>query len=1362
MSIYPEKIIKEILDQLEVKTVLETISYRTDTIQEIGDVIKCFCPIHKEQVFRTLIINPKDKSYRCSYSLCGGNKGGDLLSLYALSRGLDYDQGVTQIVKDLNLEIELPTTQEFIDKTVEVAENYLELGVLDEAETGFSKVAEIQPNNIDAQKGLLEIYTIQKNEDRILQQLKVVVRLLLEMREYENALLYCNQLIERIPNSKEAHYWMVDCYLGKEDYQASLGEYMNLADLHESDGEFEDALAIYRKIENLGLDLIDIYPHIISVLVASNRSQEAIQETIKRAEHFKTTKEYDKTLDSYKYILELDNSRNDIRKQYIHLSLEIGLSEERIEECLRLVEDLLFQHALGEALDSLNALLKATPSNTKILEKLINVYLDQGKLEEATALRLRLSDLHETAGHLDDALIPLNAIMGYKPDFIKALSRLASIYCKKQEFPLATDTYKKIMEIHQEKNNLLEAIAIYEKIIEINPDEVSFKEEQIDLYILADKIEEAFAKSQDLIDDLESKKNYDLVIDKIRFALALKQDADILIVRLADLLSRLKRMNEARDEYFHAYEVLRNNKKMDLASSQLMKCLDINPNDQKALFSLADTFVEIGDVHKALNHYRKLSSLLLEEGNLEEGEKVLQKIISLQPDDINTHILLVTIYQQLGYENEIAETYEKLSQLYLDKEAYNKVIEVCQSILEIRPDNIPAHEKLIQVYEHTNRRKEAIQLWFKLADIHDRSGDLAKEEETYKAILKADNANVDARRNYIFLLTRTGQKQPAYKEARILSDQYITRRQPELAVELYNKLLETDPEELPLHLHLLELLKKSNQVPQIIAQTRRLIALYAERKQLATVADYYGQLIKYEPENVEFRSSFIETLLLLDRKEDATGQAIGLAELHTQHGQLEDAEKVYQKILAMEPQDQEVYRKLIALNRSRGTLDKAIELINHLSLIQYKKGETPQAVGTLRDIFQFDAMNIETHRRIIEIYKEQQQIDSAVGEYLELYDIHYNTGDIEQAISTLKEAIEVNPEDTQLRKKLVIVHIQRDDIEEASRESFRICDIHAKAQHYQEVLNTLAEILEHDPGNIQAKKRRAETFALMGDDKKALAEFMKLSSELDSKFFTAAPSSPVKETAAESTIPELPIVEDYTFESFVVDTRNNFAYATSLAVAKAPAQNYNPLFLCSDVGLGKTHLIHAIANFIKKHQPEIKILYTNSEEFTTQLIDAIQNNTINQFRTRHKNTQVLLLDDVQFLAGKERAQEEFFHVFNTLFQSKKQIVITSDRPPRDIAHLEKRLKSRFGAGIIVDIQPPDPLTRAAILKKERDHIPDVDISDNIINLIAEKVETNIRDLKGAFNQIIGRQRITNQPITEEMVHQVLDNLFAKV
>lgn len=1362
MSIYPEKTIKEVMDKLDARTVLGAVNYRTDTIQEIGDTIKCFCPIHKEQVFRTLILKPREKSYRCSYSLCPGNKGGDLISLYAMANGIEYDEGLAQLVKKLNISVDLPTTQEFIDKTVEVAENYLELGVLDDAEQGFSKVVDVQPNNIGAHKGLLEIYNIKKNESGIIKSLKTIVTLLISNGNFDDAMSYCSQLVEKAPESTEAHHLMVECFLGKEDYQSALGEYMNLADLYESVSNYDQALAVYHKIESLGLDIIDVYPHIINVLVASNRTDEAIQETLKRAENHRAAKAYDKTLECYKYILELDTSRNDIRKQFISLAIEVGLNEERIDESLKIIDDIIAQDALGEAAEALHALLEGASDNPKILSKIISVYFLQSRNDEAEALQLRLAEIYDNAGRFEEALAPINEILRRKPESTEALFQLALTHYRSGDQDKAIEAYRKIIDIHKKQNEIDKALAIYNQLIEIAPFDISFKEQQIELYRSAHRIDEAFDKTLILIEFLESRKENDKLIDKLRFALSMKPDAENLIIRLADILHRLKRFKDASDEYYRAYEVLRQKEKPDLAAAQIQRCLDINPDDRKALFGLGETYMLLGDQRKALQYFKKLAAILLDESLHEEAETVLKKIIEIQPDDINTLTQLADVYGNLGFENEVVSTYEKINRIYLEKEAFNKVIEICNQILKIRHENIAAHENLIFVYERTNRRAEAIELWFKLADIYQHSENHAKEEECYDAILKKDNGNVEARRRHIFLLLKLSQKMAAFKEARILSDQYTMRRQPELAIDLYKKLLETDPEELPLNIHLLELYKKTNQTAQIVPQIKRLITIYTQRDQMALVADYYSELIRFEPKNVEHRNYLIATLLQLDRKPEAMKQSQELAELHISEGRLEDAEAVFHNMLGIEPGNQDVYRRIISVNRQREAFDKAIEMIRTLASLQKSEGDIRSAIETLKEIFEIDSMNVENHKQIIALQKEINDTEGSVASYLSLYDILQNTGGMEEAVAVLQEAIDLKPDDPVLRRKMFNAHVQLGDIPRATEHLFYVCDLFAKDERFQDTLNTLAEILEVDPGNMQARKRRAETYALMGDEKKALAEFLKLSSDIDTGKVSVGTAAPRPAASFDFAMNELPIVEDYTFENFVVGAHNNFAYATAMAVAKAPAQNYNPLFLCSDVGLGKTHLIHAIANYIKKQKPDAKILYTNSEEFTTQLIDAIQNNTILQFRARHKNTDILLLDDVQFLAGKERAQEEFFHLFNTLFQAKKQIVITSDRPPKDIAHLEKRLKSRFGAGIVVDIQTPDVLTRAAILKKERDHMTDVEISDNILNAIAEKVDTNIRDLKGAFNQIVARHRITDQPITMDMVNRILDSIFEKV
>ena len=229
----------------------------------------------------------------------------------------------------------------------------------------------------------------------------------------------------------------------------------------------------------------------------------------------------------------------------------------------------------------------------------------------------------------------------------------------------------------------------------------------------------------------------------------------------------------------------------------------------------------------------------------------------------------------------------------------------------------------------------------------------------------------------------------------------------------------------------------------------------------------------------------------------------------------------------------------------------------------------------------------------------------------------------------------------------------------------------------------------------------------------------------------------------------------YTFDTFVVGNNNRFAHAAALAVAEAPATSYNPLFLYGGVGLGKTHLMHAICNSILRKNKNANILYVTSEKFTNQLINSIKDNTNEQFRNKHRNIDVLLIDDIQFIAGKERVQEEFFHTFNALHESGKQIILSSDRPPKEIQLLEDRLKSRFEWGLIADIQSPDYETRLAILRKKAQE-EKILVDDNILANIANKIDSNIRELEGVFNKIVARASLTHSPITIELAENIIN------
>ncbi len=224
----------------------------------------------------------------------------------------------------------------------------------------------------------------------------------------------------------------------------------------------------------------------------------------------------------------------------------------------------------------------------------------------------------------------------------------------------------------------------------------------------------------------------------------------------------------------------------------------------------------------------------------------------------------------------------------------------------------------------------------------------------------------------------------------------------------------------------------------------------------------------------------------------------------------------------------------------------------------------------------------------------------------------------------------------------------------------------------------------------------------------------------------------------------------YTFDTFVVGANNNLAHAASLAVAESPGEMYNPLFIYGGVGLGKTHLMHSVAHFILDKNPDAKVLYVTSEKFTNELIESIGNkndSTPVKFREKYRNIDVLLIDDIQFIIGKDRTQMEFFHTFNTLHEAKKQIIISSDKPPKDIETLEERLRSRFEMGLTVDVQSPDYETRMAILKKkeELDHL---DIDDSVMEYIATNVQSNIRELEGALNRLIAYSRLNNGQVID--------------
>ena len=228
----------------------------------------------------------------------------------------------------------------------------------------------------------------------------------------------------------------------------------------------------------------------------------------------------------------------------------------------------------------------------------------------------------------------------------------------------------------------------------------------------------------------------------------------------------------------------------------------------------------------------------------------------------------------------------------------------------------------------------------------------------------------------------------------------------------------------------------------------------------------------------------------------------------------------------------------------------------------------------------------------------------------------------------------------------------------------------------------------------------------------------------------------------------------FTFETYVVGPQNKLAYAAAKAVAEKPAEGFNPLFIYGESGLGKTHLLYAIAHLMRSRRPESRIVYIKGDDFTNELVSSIRENRNAEFREKYRQADILLVDDIQFIAGKIQTQEEFFHTFETLHQNGKQIILTSDRPPKEIKTLEDRLKTRFEWGLLADIQPPDFETRLAILRRKVTQ-ENLDVSDEVLGLVAERVYSNIRDLEGSLNRVLAYAKFINKPITASLAENVL-------
>lgn len=1356
MQIFPEDLIESIRAALEPEPLLRAINYRPETIQVIGHTIKSFCPIHRESIFRTLIIDSQSRTYRCTNKSCPGNEGGDMIDLYARAKGIGYDEALPELAGAFGVEVDMNVAQDYLRRAREVADNFFDMGAWNEALEQYERILRFQPESTDALQGVMKLYRqMGREEDAARISLRLASALASAGADEQAAELLQNYLSDH-PADTPTRLAYIECLkrLGNEEWVA--GEYVNLADTLTAQGEIEQALDIYRRIESMGLESIDVSLHILQILTAAGRRDEAIAEMLRREGMLLERGDHAGALACLRSALEIDPGRDDLRVRIARTVARERIAGEPLEDACRQIEHMIRHHNHGPAAQALESLLEAFPNHLGLMELKGDLEEARGHEEAALDVRLECVDLYEKRKEYEGALNVLNKAIHGRKDNVALISRQAGLLRELGRTDDSVKSYLRIVELFEAADEFDHAAAVYQTVIDLQPDEIGHRERQFDLYLRLGLEPIVVTKAMALSEAHRARGEGAEAAGVLDRALAVAPESGEMLTRHAEILEELGRKAEAAEQFLAVAKLYVNQQLHDRARHRLERALKCIPEHMEARELRADVLVQQDMTLQAMGEYADLAAACLRAHDPGHVIRLGKKILGIQPDHLPTLQLLSAAHGQLGDVEAQRSAQMKLVQIYRQTQSFTRAAELCEEILSSDEDYTPAIEQLVAIAESTQQSGSIVQNLWKLSQVHARSGSREGEQQVLDQILARDPLHHRAWFRNLELLGQWAQPRVFADAISMAVDHFVAASRPGEALQILEDLRSSGLNK-PELLGGLARLRRQNGDTEGVKDALRAQADLLERalREEDAIA-VLGELIALVPDDLALRRSRIELMKRTDQREEAAEEYRALGAVYAERNRLDQAEDAYREVLNLLPDDRGARDSLITLYIRLNNLPKAAEAIEELAAHHLRREEYGLAVEAYERVFEYDPEREEIYRKIIAVKSRARDVAGTLAYYGRLLDLLESTGRAGAFEQASQEAIALDPSNWEIRRRLADHMVKTGRTGEAEGALLELAGLQIRAEALEAAEKTLGDVLEINKGSIQARAYRAELLAKKGATAEALDEFMSITGSFGS---LRGRSSDPAQPFAFGNYEGLARVKEYTFDQFVVGARNNFAHATAMAVSRAPGKNYNPLFLYADVGLGKTHLCHAICNHILDHHPNLKVMYTMTEDFIGALIDSIQNNTITAFRNRHRQTDVLIIDDIQFLSGKERAQEEFFHIFNALFESGKQIVITSDRPPKDIAHLEKRLRSRFGAGIIVDVQPPDLETRIAILRKELIHrIRNDEVTDDVVLYLAENIPNNIRDLKGALNQLLARADICKQTIDLPLVQQALEQV----
>lgn len=1370
-SIYPDDVVKRVLAGLDALDVLEFIDYRPDSLVRERGKIRCFCPIHRETMFQTLVVDEVAKTFRCSKDECPGTEGGDIVSLAAWGTRTDYDTVMRRLVEEYGINVALPQDQEALNAALVEADSFVALAASSKTNRDENRreardrIDRILAEDAEHVQALRLLKRLLDADDRRGELSGVVARLAdaeLKVGNRDACSRMLQKHLAKHDGDFELRRRLADIFAADGERDRAVEQYMMVADLAEVAGKFEAAIGAYRRIEALGDTGIDAGSVISQLLVLLDKNKEAARELCDRAHLHRRRGESDQAEELLLQALEIDPQHAAAGRALLDIQIDRGIGREEFMAAMRRIDGAMERAQWRDAIDALQALAGAMPEDTNVIERLFACHRATNNAASARAMQERLVSLYLKEGDRTAARTILDEMLVVQPDNRDALRQYAELALLDRDNESAITHFRTLAQLCERRGDVEGAVDAYRRMVAAAPDSTRIVFEHCDLLKRLDRRGEAIAALASAMSVLRQERNLlglkDVLIEGLRLA---PEHPDFLLA-CAWTLDELGESDKAMEKRLAGCRALIHAGQASSAEEELKRVLEKHPKLTGAKELLADALAARGKKDDAAHELSELAALLADTKRFSRCREVLERLVALDPYDGDALARLAEACEAIGDADAIVAARARLVQVHRARRRYPEAAEHVRRILELKPDAVEFHVELVELLRLAGDADGCVRAARTLARLHEDARNPAAERAILDDIVAQRPRDFEARERLLEVLRAQDGASESLMQA---IDQYIGVCEAEGEIERAADFLQDfrlrATGSTVFSRRLVDLFQKASRTEQQEEEMLALVRRHEQRGDVAELVPLYRELLKLKPSEVAWHRRLVATLGTLGRTAEAADAATALAELHAHHHRHEDAEEAFREVFEMDPANERAWRGMASLHRERGNLDEATAALRELALLKAERDEFADAEAVLREAFALEPGSPVVQREMANLFlhPRRRDVDRAIRELEALADFHATCGADDAAVAARREAIELRPADIGLRRRLVNFLMERGRRASAIEELAAVAETHLAAGAHEEAFLVTDECIALSAGNLAVRALRARILEEAGDPEGALREWRDIAPMLAQR-----PDTPFDGARGPHPAPlKLKVLREYDFDRFVVGEHNRFAHATALAVAKAPGRTpHNPLFLHSDVGLGKTHILHAIANAVAQHSPDARIIYTNAEDFTSELVDAIGSNSLAAFRAKYKSVDALLIDDVHFLAGKETAQEEFFHIFNTLFQARRQIVVTSDRPPRDIAHLEKRLKSRFGAGVIVDIQAPDLETRLAILRRAAAERPDLRIPDDMLALIAERIETNVRELKAALNQALLHHEVGGEPLDRDTADRVLRKLLATV